>query len=640
MPSLKDSFDLVLENADTLKEQSAAAQARAQVEAEAATSPDLKGKATVGGAVQSVVEPAARGVALGAANTLRTGEWLARSAGLMDKNQPSVGEYMANKIEADAEGKNNLPQNLIQGAAQFFTGLKGVRAGSAALGLAGKGTALMSRGGQLAKDALSGVAGANVGFDPYQERLVPAAVRGLAGLAEADPKIMSQLRSYLLTSKDDPEGLARLKGMLGDALTGAVASPAFRGGAALAGKWSKALGSWLGDVAQQERQVQPTPTPSGPTAPHLQSSARDYQRLRSGRDIPTTPFDPYSLQVAEERALQGPLDYNSLKAEVWDQFRHLSDQGEPFEWAPSSRPTHPEMSELAPNGQTYAMVLDALHQKYGYESNGHVDPQQAWAQHGWLFSPDALGAYTAEIRAGQMAKPIAGGSTTVEEAAGPLAHDQRPVPMAPSQARQPAQQGSGIADILSGLGEKLTGMKPAEIEAEINRVMGIGEKPALTGTRIFEDTTFNGKRMSTLFQTPNDNMVVIQKDGKDAGYLWYERQPEGGFKTHKIEVLPEFQRQGLATQLMDKVESIEGTNHGPTTERTPQGQAFNEGRTKKRSLEMTIQYDPKVEGILGVPEAGRGAVQQAIAERARERGVKPYDLQEVLKAIDALKEKK
>lgn len=104
--------------------------------------------------------------------------------------------------------------------------------------------------------------------------------------------------------------------------------------------------------------------------------------------------------------------------------------------------------------------------------------------------------------------------------------------------------------------------------------------------RIFEDTTFNGQRFGNVMEA-NDNMVVVQKNGKDAGYIRYERDPKGGFWVRKVEVLPEFRRQGLATQLYDKVESIEGPYRGPETTLTSEGAAFQAARKARKEAVTT-----------------------------------------------------
>lgn len=109
---------------------------------------------------------------------------------------------------------------------------------------------------------------------------------------------------------------------------------------------------------------------------------------------------------------------------------------------------------------------------------------------------------------------------------------------------------------------------------------GSSAKPADPSVRIFEDTTFNGQRFGNVMEA-NDGMVVIQKDGKDAGYLRYEKDPKGGFWVRKVEVLPEYRRQGLASQLYDKVESVEGPYRGPHTTLTADGEALHKGRQAK-----------------------------------------------------------
>jgi GNAT superfamily N-acetyltransferase len=186
-------------------------------------------------------------------------------------------------------------------------------------------------------------------------------------------------------------------------------------------------------------------------------------------------------------------------------------------------------------------------------------------------------------------------------------------------------------EVIKKVETEMAGQSPDAIEAEINRRLMPG------ATRIFEDSTFDGKRMTSLFG-PNDNMVVIQKEGKDAGFLWYERQPEGGFKTKKIEVKKEFQRQGLASQLQDKVEEIEGSYQGAATDLTPEGRAYQEGRQAKNKVRAETGYRPEVEGILGVPETAREGTQEAIRQKAQQMGLGPLDLQNVILAIEALKE--
>ena len=666
MASFKDSFELHLENvynAQTAQESANAAKA-ASAGGEGGLLEKVGAGAAAGGAgglVEGVVKPAARGVIQGAANTLRTGEWLARDLFGVGKNQPSVGEFISNQVAADqeAQGGQNVGQDLIQGVAQFFTGLKGAKGvgqvmskvpGASKVGeMATKAMGKFpARAQTLMGDMAAGTGASALAFDPTEERLGLTAVTGLADLAGVDPKIANTLKAYLLGSKDDPEALARVKALVGDAFTGVVASPAFRQGTKMGGKAIKAVSDWMGNMAQQERSAMPpAPAPTAPPNPQAQSVARDFQTMREAPDMPRTPLHPATLELAEQRALTSEANPSALIKDIEDQLATVEMNGVELEFKPSNS-LLPELNSLAPNGHTWATILDALHQKFGYEANGISDPLQAWGTHGWMFSAESVGAYTQHVRGQQIAKPISGGSmgaATVEEAAGPLAHEGgRPVTMPESRIAQQPEQGSGLVDALAGIGERLTGMKPDQIEAEINKLLGVqSEAPVVApkaqpATRVFEDVTFDGKRMAALIG-PNENMVVIQKDGKDAGFLWYERQEGGGFKTKKIEVKPEFRRQGLASQLQDEVEKVEGSYKGAATDLTPEGKAYQEGRQAKKSAQATAGYQPEVEGILGVPETAREGVQQAIQQKAQQMGLGPVDLQNVILAIEALKEK-
>ena len=102
-----------------------------------------------------------------------------------------------------------------------------------------------------------------------------------------------------------------------------------------------------------------------------------------------------------------------------------------------------------------------------------------------------------------------------------------------------------------------------------------------TGVEIKDSQTYNGKRMTALFHNENEAMRVAIKDGKEVGYIWYEKDPTGGFKVHRIEVEKAFQRQGIASQLLKNVEAELGPSKGAFSAQTPAGRLFTEGRVAK-----------------------------------------------------------
>lgn len=100
----------------------------------------------------------------------------------------------------------------------------------------------------------------------------------------------------------------------------------------------------------------------------------------------------------------------------------------------------------------------------------------------------------------------------------------------------------------------------------------------IPGLLVQERQSFAGNRMTSKMGT-NDAMLVATKDGKDAGYLWGEKL-ESGFRVHRIEVLPEYQRQGIATELIRQGEMQWGPSLGAVTTQTSEGKAFTEGRKR------------------------------------------------------------
>lgn len=116
--------------------------------------------------------------------------------------------------------------------------------------------------------------------------------------------------------------------------------------------------------------------------------------------------------------------------------------------------------------------------------------------------------------------------------------------------------------------------------------------------RVVEDVNFNGESKRALLG-PNDNMVVaLDEAGNDLGYLWYTREPQGGYTVRKIEVVKGAQRKGVATELDRMVSEVEGPYLG-STDKTPEGAAFRasrEGSPKKLMYHGSSQgfkeFDP------------------------------------------------
>lgn len=95
----------------------------------------------------------------------------------------------------------------------------------------------------------------------------------------------------------------------------------------------------------------------------------------------------------------------------------------------------------------------------------------------------------------------------------------------------------------------------------------------------FKDTAIvQGKRMSQLMG-PSDNIIIAHSpEGKKLGYIWYTREPDGGFTVRKTEVFEK--RKGIATALTNEAVAREGINKG-FTDVTPEGLAFFKAYAEK-----------------------------------------------------------
>jgi len=102
------------------------------------------------------------------------------------------------------------------------------------------------------------------------------------------------------------------------------------------------------------------------------------------------------------------------------------------------------------------------------------------------------------------------------------------------------------------------------------------KEPKSPNVTIHDSTSYQGVRQNSLLG-PNDEMMVARdKNGKDVGKLWIEKDPEG-FIVHKIEVDPSARRQGIASELYDQAEAKFGPRLG-ATDQTPEGKAFVDAR--------------------------------------------------------------
>jgi hypothetical protein len=133
---------------------------------------------------------------------------------------------------------------------------------------------------------------------------------------------------------------------------------------------------------------------------------------------------------------------------------------------------------------------------------------------------------------------------------------------------------------------QITGATPAAPEGEFllpREWASKASKPSPVA-RIVEDTTFGGKSQRAVMG-PNDNMVVaLDKDGNDLGYMWYTREPGGGYSVRKIETVAEHQKKGVATALDRAVSQVEGPYKG-ATDQTPAGKGFRASRGGAPKLE-------------------------------------------------------
>lgn len=101
-----------------------------------------------------------------------------------------------------------------------------------------------------------------------------------------------------------------------------------------------------------------------------------------------------------------------------------------------------------------------------------------------------------------------------------------------------------------------------------------------------EATTYQGKRMTTLMG-PEDNMIVAKgPEGKDIGYLWYSKEPEGGFTVRKVETIG--RGTGAGRMLYREAFEKEGPYRG-STDRTLQGKAFV-NRLMKTEPDIFAEY--------------------------------------------------
>jgi len=108
-----------------------------------------------------------------------------------------------------------------------------------------------------------------------------------------------------------------------------------------------------------------------------------------------------------------------------------------------------------------------------------------------------------------------------------------------------------------------------------------GKNPNIT---IHDSTSYRGVRQGPLMG-PNDEMMVARdQSGKDVGKLWIEKDPEGGFIVHKIEVDPSAQRKGVATSLYQEANNRFGPMTG-ATDYTPEGKAFFESMSQGKNAE-------------------------------------------------------
>lgn len=89
----------------------------------------------------------------------------------------------------------------------------------------------------------------------------------------------------------------------------------------------------------------------------------------------------------------------------------------------------------------------------------------------------------------------------------------------------------------------------------------------------FVDTgLFNGQRRSSLINPGEEMIVARNAKGEDMGFLHVTPGPDG-FSVRKVEVLPEFRKQGVARSLYGEAANRYGKYLG-STDQTPDGQAL------------------------------------------------------------------
>lgn len=124
-------------------------------------------------------------------------------------------------------------------------------------------------------------------------------------------------------------------------------------------------------------------------------------------------------------------------------------------------------------------------------------------------------------------------------------------------------------------------------------------KPAVAP--IFEETTtVQGKRMSSLMGA-NDNMIVAKDEGKELGYFWYTKEPDGGFSVRKVESF--VKEQGVATALTNEVVAKEGVIKG-FTDVTPEGLAFFKAYAEKYPENVSPEFKQRLAELTTEREGG------------------------------------
>jgi hypothetical protein len=137
---------------------------------------------------------------------------------------------------------------------------------------------------------------------------------------------------------------------------------------------------------------------------------------------------------------------------------------------------------------------------------------------------------------------------------------------------------TGLIDdaVERGVRQGAGGLERAEVAGMRRSLRAVPQEATAPSRPTFdslESTHFKGERYSPRMG-PSDNMIVAKGEaGEEMGFLWYTREADG-WSVRRVEVKPEFRRQGVATELYRRVSEAEGKPYVGSTAQTDQGSAL------------------------------------------------------------------